>query len=97
MLGGLAVLKWRRVIWFHLPAAAWAAVIEFQGWICPLTPLENRLRQAGGAPGYEGGFIEHTLIPIVYPATLTREHQIGIGVLVIVVNLCIYLWVWKRA
>ena len=48
VLGGLLALRWHWVAWLHLPALAWGATVEFTGWICPLTPLENSLRSAGG-------------------------------------------------
>ena len=90
LLGGLLVLRWHRLAWIHLPAAGWGALIEMQGWICPLTPLENRLRAAGGAAGYPGGFIEHYLIPIIYPSGLTREIQFFLCAVVILVNAVFY-------
>jgi hypothetical protein len=94
--GGLLVLRWPRLAWVHLPAAAWGALIEFAGWICPLTPLEKWLRARGGGVGYEGDFVEHYLLPVLYPAALTRGAQIGLGVLVLVVNAAIYRHVWRR-
>ena len=98
LLGGL-LFFWRRwTILLHLPSAIWISVIEFQGWICPLTPLENRLRLAGGAAGYEGGFVEQYLIPIIYPPGLTRDIQLVLGGLAIGVNVAVYFFVirsWK--
>jgi len=94
--GGLLVLRWPRLAWVHLPAAAWGALIEFAGWICPLTPLEKWLRARGGGFGYEGDFVEHYLLPVLYPAALTRGAQIGLGVLVLVTNAAIYRHVWRR-
>ncbi len=96
ILGGLLVLRWPRVAWIHLPAAVWGGAIELAGWVCPLTPLEVRLRVLGGQAGYEGGFVEHYLIPILYPRELTRELQVGLGVGVILLNLAIYAVVWRR-
>jgi hypothetical protein len=90
VLGGLLVLRWRRVAWFHVPTAVWAALIEFQGWICPLTPLENWLRQKGGSSGYETGFVEHYIMPVLYPAELTRNLQIVLGLIVAGINGTIY-------
>jgi hypothetical protein len=84
----------------HLPAAAWGALIEFQGWICPLTPLENSLRASAGQAGYRGGFIEHYLLPVLYPAGLTRGVQLALGSGVIVVNLVVYGFLmarWRRS
>jgi hypothetical protein len=95
VLGGLLVLRWHRVIWAHLPAAAWGAAVELFGWICPLTPLENQLRRAGGAADYSGGFVERYLVPIVYPAELTREVQVALGCAVVGINAVIYLYVWR--
>ena len=94
MLGGLLVLRWRIFAWIHIPAVFWAAMIEFSGWICPLTPLENHLRIKGGSSGYATGFVEHYIIPLLYPSQLTRNLQIFLGMLVLAVNLVIYLWIW---
>jgi hypothetical protein len=96
VLGGLAVLKWGRLAWLHLPAAAWGALIVINGWICPLTPLEQYLRRTGGQAGYSGGFIDHYLMPIIYPVGLTRKLQITMGVALVVGNLLIYGWVTAR-
>ena len=96
VLGGFLVLKWRWCVCFHIPAVLWAALIEFRGWLCPLTPIENWLRQAGGAAGYKAGFIEHYIVPIIYPSSLTQKMQITLGLLVLTINLCIYGWVWYR-
>ena len=90
--GSLFVLKWSWVAILHIPAAIWATLIEFKGWICPLTPLENYLRHAAGEAGYSGGFIAHYLIPIIYPDGLTRDIQIVIGVIFLVINLSVYGW-----
>ena len=89
-VGGLLVLRWPRVAWVHLPAVVWGALIEFAGWICPLTPLENRLRAAAGDVAYTGGFIDRYIMPIVYPDGLTRGMQLALGVAVIAVNLVVY-------
>jgi hypothetical protein len=96
VLGGLLVLRWPRVAWVHLPAAVWGALIEFAGWICPLTPLENRLRRASGTVEYAGGFVEHYLLPLLYPAGLTRGVQYVLGACVVVVNAAVYWWVLRR-
>ena len=95
VLGGLAVARWPRVSWVHLPAAAWGVMIELFAWTCPLTPLENWLRLRAGAAGYAGSFVEHYLLPIVYPAGLTRNVQLVLAALVLVANLVIYLLVWR--
>jgi hypothetical protein len=96
VLGGLAVLRWRRLVWLHVPAVLWGAVIEFTGWICPLTPLENRFRAGAGAGAYEGGFIDHYILPVVYPEGLTRELQVGLGLAVLALNLVLYGWMVAR-
>ena len=96
VFGGFLVLRWKGLRWLHLPAVLWAALNEFAGWVCPLTPLENWLREQSGAPRYHTGFIEHYLIPILYPAALTRDLQIILGTLVLGVNLVIYAWVSRR-
>jgi len=90
VLGGLLTFWWKKAIWLHIPVVLWAAAIEFRGWICPLTPLENWLRKKGGECGYHGGFVEEYILPVVYPAGLTREVQIVLGILVLAVNLMIY-------
>lgn len=90
VFGGFLVLKWGRVSIFHIPCVLWGALIEFQGWICPLTPLENHFREMAGRTGYSGGFIDHYMMPLIYPEGLTRGVQIFLGVVVLVVNLCVY-------
>lgn len=96
LFGGLLVLRWRWVRWLHLPAAAWGALIEFAGWTCPLTPLEKWLRRQGSGAGYEGGFIEHYILPILYPRALTRNTQLVLGLVVVLLNLFIYWRVFRR-
>ncbi|WP_207885394.1 DUF2784 domain-containing protein [Pseudomonas sp. 30_B] len=91
LLGGLLVLRWPRLAWLHLPAAAWGMAVEFLHLYCPLTPLENHFRQAAGELGYDGGFIEHYLLPLIYPAGLTEAIQIGLGLVVLAINLPPYL------
>jgi hypothetical protein len=86
ILGGFVAWRWPRVAWLHVPIALWGALIEFAGWICPLTPLENALRRSAGDAGYAGGFIEHYVIPVVYPAGLTPAFQVALGVGVLAVN-----------
>jgi hypothetical protein len=90
MAGGFAVFKWPWMALLHIPAATWGALIEFRGWICPLTPWENSLRQLAGQEGYSEGFVEHYILPLIYPTGLTRELQIALGSIVIAVNLLIY-------
>ena len=96
LAGGLLVLH--RRIWaaVHLPAAAWGAFAELTGTICPLTPLENSLRRAAGSVGYEGGFIEHYLVPLIYPQALTSGVQVVLGLVVLLVNAPVYALAWRR-
>jgi hypothetical protein len=96
VLGGLLVLRWRGVLWTHLVAAFWAAIVEFFGWVCPLTPLENWLRENAGEAGYRSDFIAHYVLPVLYPRGLTREIQIALGVFVVALNLAIYGWLLRR-
>ena len=96
VLGGLGGLWRPKLLRLHLPALIWGVVIEFTGWICPLTPLENLLRQKGGGIGYTGGFVEQFIIPILYPAGLTRNVQILLGSAVIIINLIIYGMIVRR-
>jgi len=96
VLGGLLVLRWPRLAWLHLPAVAWGASIELLGWICPLTPLENRLRHEAGLAGYEGGFVEHYLLPLLYPASLSRSVQVILGLSVLLINAVLYGSILRR-
>ena len=99
LFGGLFGLWKKWSLFVHLPTAAWIAVVEFQGWICPLTPLENKLRSAGGAAAYATGFVERYLIPVIYPPGLTRTVQFMLGGVAIAVNVAVYIFVlhrWRR-
>ena len=95
LLGGLLLVKWPRLAWVHLPAAIWGAFVEFSGWICPLTPLENWLRTQAGEAGYAGDFVAQYLSAILYPEALTHELQLILGAIVVAVNLAIYGWLWS--
>ena len=96
VLGGLLVLRWPKLAYLHVPVAVYGSAIEFVGWICPLTPLENSLRRQAGEAGYSTGFVEHYILPLLYPSALTREIQLLLGLLVIGVNLGIYAYVVRR-
>jgi hypothetical protein len=96
LFGGVAVLRWRRLAWLHLPAALWGAVIELGGWICPLTYLENHLRRMAGRAVYGGTFIERHLEPLLYPLGLTRYAQLLFGLSALVINLVIYTRFWSH-
>jgi len=95
--GGLAVLRWPRLAFLHLPAVLWGAGIEFTGASCPLTPLENALRRQAGEAGYAGGFIEHYLLPLIYPDALTETVEWLLGALVLAINGPIYWMLWRRS
>jgi len=96
VFGGLLVLWRRGLAWLHIPAALWGVVIEFQGWICPLTYLENDLRAAAGSSGYSGSYIDHYLMPLIYPVWLSSETQVLFGLAVLFVNAIIYGLVWRK-
>ncbi len=96
VIGGLLVVHWRQVARVHLPAALWGALIEFTGWICPLTPLENVLRGRAGEAGYTGGFVEHYVFRALYPTELTPAMRWTLGLFVVVVNSAAYAVVWSR-
>lgn len=96
VFGALLVRRFPRLVWLHLPAAAWGAAIEISGNVCPLTPLENHLRGMNGEAGYRGGFIEHYLLPVIYPHALTREMQIALGVGVVLINAAAYALLMRR-
>lgn len=99
VLGGLLAVRWRWLPLLHLPAVAWAFYVEFTGSLCPLTSMENSFRLSAGQSGYAGGFVEHYLLPLVYPAGLTREVQLILAATVLGVNLAVYAWlvVHRRA
>ena len=90
VFGGLLALRWPRIIWLHVPAAVWGVLIEFTGWICPLTPLENRLREAAGESAYEGDFVGRYILPALYPEGLTRTSQLILGAVALAINGVIY-------
>mgnify|MGYP002763336661 CR=1 FL=1 len=94
IFGGILVGWWPRSAWLHVPVALYGVAIEWIGWICPLTPLEKRFRRLAGQAGYEGGFIDHYLLPIIYPEGLTDRVQLVLGGLVVAVNLVVYATVF---
>jgi hypothetical protein len=97
VLGGLLVVRWPAIMTLHIPAAVWGVLIEFTGWICPLTPLEKSLRVRGGELGYRGGFIEHYIQPVLYPSGLTRGGQVMLGILVVLLNVTAYSLLLSRS
>jgi hypothetical protein len=96
MLGGLLALRWRRAPWAHIPCFVWGSYIELSGGVCPLTPLENSLRRAAGENPYAGSFIEHYILPIMYPPGLTRNVQLTLAFGLVLLNVLVYAWVIRR-
>jgi hypothetical protein len=96
VLGGLLALRWRWMPMAHLPAVFWGALVEFEDLTCPLTPLENHFRLAAGGSAYSGDFIARYLVPLIYPASLSRDLQFALGVSVCLLNAIVYLAVWRR-
>ncbi len=96
VLGGVLVLRWPRVAWAHLPAAAWGVLVEVAGWICPLTPLEIALRRVAGRAAYETSFVQQYLVPLIYPSSLTRDTQMVLGGIVLAINVGVYGVAWRR-
>src|SRR6185295_16449580 len=100
LFGAFLTLRWKWIAWLHVPAFLWGAAIEFLGAVCPLTPLEQRLRVAAGEAGYTGGFVEHYIMPVIYPAGLSAAIQFWLGVGVVALNAAIYTGVvvhWRRS
>ncbi len=98
VFGGLLAWRWPRLAWLHLPAVAWAALLEFRQWICPLTPLEQWLRTMAGESGYNGSFVEHYLLPLLYPPGLTAAKQWLLGAAVVALNFLVYgALLWKKS
>lgn len=98
VFGGVLVLKWRKLAILHIPCVLWGVFIEFFGWICPLTPLEHYLRETAGGTAYSGGFIDHYIMPLIYPVGQIREMQIWLGIIVLIVNLFVYgLVIYQRS
>src|SRR5947199_8715651 len=95
VLGGLLLLRWPKLMWLHVPAAVWGALIEFAGWYCPLTSMENAMLRRAGQSGYSDGFVAHYLFRVIYPAVLTRGLENAIGVFVLVVNVSVYVTVCR--
>lgn len=96
VVGGFLAWRWPRLAGVHVPAAVWGALIEFMGWVCPLTPLENHFRRLAGEAGYSGGFLEHYVIPVLYPRGLTPTIQVILGAVVVLVNGYAYSVYFRR-
>ncbi len=97
LFGGLLLIKWPRLAWLHLPAVVWGMVVEFSGWLCPLTPLENHFREQAGLEMYSGDFVMQYIMPILYPQDLTRTLQVVFGLIVLLLNLAVYTYVYRRS
>ncbi len=97
VFGGLLALRWRWIVWVHVPTALWGVLITTVGWICPLTPIENHFRRLGGQAGYSESFIERYLVSLIYPGRLTRTGFVVLGLLLLAANVGIYVWVYRRA
>ena len=96
LVGGFLAVRWPRLKWVHLPAAVWGVLIEYAGWVCPLTPLENVLRARAGEAGYAGGFVEHYVLQALYPDDLTSSVRWVLGSIALTVNLAAYALMWRR-
>lgn len=96
MFGGVLASLWRWAPWLHVPCFLWGGYIELSGGVCPLTPLENRLRRAAGGSEYAGSFIEHYILPVIYPPGLTRTVQLALAAGLLSLNVGIYAWVFVR-
>ena len=97
VVGAVGIMRWPRLAWLHVPAAAWGAWIEISGGICPLTTLENRFRLSAGGEGYATSFVEYYLLPVIYPGGLTRTVQLVLAAAVIIINVSLYTYVLRRA
>ena len=97
VVGAVGVIRWPKLAWLHVPAAAWGAWIEISGGICPLTTLENRFRLSAGGEGYATSFVEYYLLPVIYPGGLTRTVQLVLAAAVIIINVSLYTYVLRRA
>ena len=96
LFGGFLVLRWPRVAWVHIPCAVWGVLIEYENWICPLTPLEDSLRRLAAEGGYSGGFLQHYVLKLLYPNGLTRNVQIVLGTIVLVLTCAVYAVAIRR-
>lgn len=96
VFGGLLVLRRPYLLWFHLACIFWGVFVQWANWACPLTPLENLLRQMSGQTGYRGGFVEHYVSLVLYPENLTIELRYVLGILLIVINILIYGFIFLR-
>jgi hypothetical protein len=96
VFGAFLAWRWRWVAAVHVPCVVWGILIEYQHWVCPLTPLENYLRSRAGEGGYHGGFIEHYIMPVIYPGGLTHQVQVVLGTTVLAINVAVYAFVIRE-
>lgn len=96
VFGGLLVIRRAWIVWVHIPAVVWGVLIEYSGWICPLTPLENALRERAGEAAYSGDFIAHYALPLLYPENLTRTLQFVLGSAALALNIFVYWRILRR-
>lgn len=96
LFGALLLLRWHKLIWLHLPCVTWGILVEFMGWYCPLTPLENYFRDKAGLELYSGDFVMQYIMPILYPQGLTRDWQLVFGFIVLLFNAIIYGYLIRR-
>jgi hypothetical protein len=96
IFGGLFALKWPWFPWLHIPAALWGAATEFFRIICPLTPLEQALRARSGGASYSGDFVTHYIVPVIYPSGLTEGIQWVLGAVLVLFNISVYFFIWRR-
>ena len=96
VFGALLTIKWQWLVWIHVPAMLWGAATEFFHIVCPLTPLENSLRARSGAGGYSGDFVNQYLLPVIYPEALTSTIQWLLGGALVLFNVSVYTYLWRR-
>lgn len=96
VFGALLSLKWQKAAWVHVPAALWAIAVEAANLPCPLTPIEKWLIEREGLPAYRGSFVEHYILPLLYPGHLDSGTRMAIGAAVLLPNVGIYAWILRR-
>lgn len=96
VLGGIAVWRWPRSAWLHVPAFTWGLLVVAKNWVCPLTPIEQNLRLAAGEQGYQGGFLAHYIEPILYPEGLPQDLRLFFAIGLIILNIALYWHAYYR-
>jgi hypothetical protein len=95
VIGAFFVLKWRWVAFIHIPAVIWGLAIEFLNAPCPLTPWEQQLLLRAGEEAYRGGFVDHYIVPLIYPDANPRFF-LEAGIFLLVLNCVVYAWIIMR-